>query len=121
MEILNYIVIFIGIFCTGYVLGILLTKVYEHFSKPKPIVLSIDNYDIPAILPLFGKRTIARGIYVDGNKLTMTWEHKHCSTRREITITEAYQAELKYVEELWYKNEVNFYLRNKHVFQGKKK
>ena len=83
MEILKYVLMLIGILCTSYVFGSLLTEVYIRFIKPKPVLLSIDDLKLPVILPCLSKYSVKRGVSVTDTLITMYWDAEHCSRRRE--------------------------------------
>ena len=101
------------IWFTGFLVGVLITWMLCT-AKP-PVSWNPNDYALPDILPCVDVKDIGRGFSVNGNILTQTWEYKGNSQNRLITKRSGVLTQEEFLE-LWHQNELNFYLKNKEVF-----
>lgn len=98
---------------------IILAGLYSHFGNPdrkkkKPAPLSINDFVVPTILPVFKNHSIARGVNQRGNKIYMSWDHDRVQATREYDIE--YFPTVESFQREWRLQEINFYLRNTDIF-----
>ena len=94
---------------------------YRVMSMPNPTVeLNPNDYTIPDPLPMFDNSKVQRGFSVDGNQINMSWEHKMCNQYRVVTVKHGNYTQAEFLD-TWYKNELNYYLKNKAIFDAEGK
>ena len=98
---------------TGFLAGALITWMIST-AKP-PVTWNPNDYALPDVLPCVDVDGIERGFSVNNNTITQTWEYKGKSQNRLITKRTGVLTQEEFLE-LWHQNELNFYLKNKAVF-----
>ena len=101
------------IWFSGVLAGALFT--YLLCTAKQPVAWNPNDYRLPDLLPMVDVRGMLRGFSVDGNSITQTWEYKGYSQSRLITKQRGVLTQEEFLE-AWHKNELNFYLKNKEIF-----
>lgn len=100
---------------TGLTLGYLI------FSPKKKPSWNPNDYTIPKPLPMIDLSGINRSFDVVGNSVTQIWEFKGIvSQSRTITKHRSVLTQEEFLK-LWHQNELNFYLKNKELFDEESK
>lgn len=101
------------IWVTGILAGSLFT--YLVCTAKQPASWNPNDYALPDILPMVAVSGVNRGFNVEGNSVTQTWEYKGFSQIRCITKQRGVLTQEEFLE-AWHQNELNFYLKNKEIF-----
>lgn len=115
-DLIVYVVLFLVVLCiVCYAMHCYLNGSNR---KPKDTIkpkLTINDLEIPPILPLFKNHSVKRGVEVTADGVVrMTWEHPQCNSDREYKITR-FETVAEFHKE-WKYQEINYYLRNVEVF-----
>lgn len=107
------IALLVGLLVGGFV-------VYCLCTTPHQVQLDPNDYTIPEHLPMFANSKVLRGFSVDGNQINMSWEHKMCNQYRVVTVKHGSFTQTEFLD-FWHKNELNYYLKNKAIFDAEGK
>lgn len=101
------------IFFSGLLVGLLLFFMGTY--KPEELGWNPNDYELPPILPLVDVKGVGRGFNVDGASITLSWIYNGASQYRVITKRNGVLTQEEFLNH-WYENELNFYLKNKEMF-----